>query len=88
MKLWAVTIERTIMVLAEDETKAEQAAIESEREESANEADFISARECKYVGDVPKLWRDCIPYGGPDGPLRDLNCLQVLEHHSASAKPT
>ena len=92
MKLWAVNIERTIMVMAESETDAEQLANESEREECINYPDFVSARECKYLGDVPKIWRDCIPYGSSD----DRNCQQIIEkvepfvhgQHSSAGAPT
>ena len=82
MKLWAVIIERTIMVLADDDRKAERVAQDSERDEMMTaEPDFINAIEVKDRIRIPKVWRDCIPYGGID----DRNCEQIFE--SSESEP-
>lgn len=83
MKLWAVTIERTIMVLADSDTEAEQLAQEKEREECLNDPDFLTAIEANDLMRVPPPWRDCIPYGGTD----DLNCQQILESAATVEAP-
>jgi hypothetical protein len=74
MKLWAVTIERTIMVVADDETQAEQLANENEREESMNDPDFVSVRQVLSPARIPEAWQGSLPYGG-DG---RTNCLDLL----------
>jgi len=60
MKIFVVDIQRSIMVVAEDERDAESVALSNEREESP---DLISAHEVKGLEQVPKEWRDTIPYG-------------------------
>jgi hypothetical protein len=84
MKLWEVTIERTIFVLADDEMAAEREAMKAESEEHYNDPSFVNAIEVTDLKRVPKDWRDSLPYGAPnDSPVRDMTCEQYL----ASQKP-
>lgn len=82
MKLWAVTIERTIMVMANDETQAEQLAHENEREETMNDPDFVSATEVLSPARIPEAWQSSLPYGG-DG---RTNCLDLLLKQLSEAR--
>lgn len=63
MKLYAVKIERVIMVVAGSKEDAERVAIRNEREEMFNEPEEVNAIECKTLGNVPVEWRKCYPYG-------------------------
>jgi hypothetical protein len=77
-KLYAVTIERTIMVVAENETAAEQLASEHEREETFSVADYVHALPVSTLSRVPKAWRECLPYGG-DGKTNCQDFISALK---------
>lgn len=63
MKLFAVRIERVVMVVAESDQQAQRVALTNEREEISNDPDFIDARPVTTLDQVPPEWRDCFPYG-------------------------
>lgn len=79
-QLYAVTIERTIMVMAESEDDAESLAERHERNELGNDPDLISTRLATDKRDIPPAWLDCFPYGG-DG---DQNCEQLFKSQATS----
>lgn len=59
MTLYAVTIERTLMVVAESEQEAEQIAYQHE----LHELGFAFAVEVENEEEVPLWWLDRMPYG-------------------------
>lgn len=71
-KLFKVEIERTVMVMAEDEKEAERLALYYEREEEA-ENTFLSV--VKDLSEVTDDWKESIPYGSED----DQTCEQLLK---------
>ena len=75
MKLWEVTIERAIFVLAETEREAEHVAERNEGEESYNPADCVWAREITDPKQISLPWRDSLPYGKNN----DLTCEEFLK---------
>ena len=79
MKLWEVTIERAIFVLAETEDDAEGIALKSEGEESYNPADFVNAREITNLKQVSTDWRDSLPYSDKYDSGINLTCEEFLK---------
>lgn len=79
-RLYNVSIERTIMVMADSEDDAERLALRSEREEISNEPDFVSANLVTGRPRIPEPWRDSLPYGGDD----DMTCAQIQASQSDS----
>ena len=78
MKLWEVTIERSLFVLAENARDAESIGVRNEREESYNSADFVNAIEITDLKRIPKEWRDSLPYSKKlDGEI-NLTCEEFL----------
>jgi len=75
MKLWQVTIERSILVVAETESEAEQLGTDHESDERYNDPDYVSVHEVTDIKRVPKDWRDGIPYGESG----DQTCKQFLD---------
>jgi hypothetical protein len=74
MKLYEVKIERSIMVMAESETKAAELGWYHEKDELDNDG-VLGAWQIENIQEVPPEWRDSIPYGGVD----DKTCAQILE---------
>lgn len=65
MKLYRVTIEREMLVAAEDERKALRVAERFERDEiTQTDADFIDAQEITDAATIPDDWRGSLPWGG------------------------
>jgi hypothetical protein len=62
MKLYKVTIERNLYVLAEDEDDAEIVALDYEGEAGWDDPAFISAQEIQSLDEVDEEWYDGIPY--------------------------
>ena len=81
MRLWRVTVERTIMVMADDERGAERAA-EYHMRDDDGDSDMIQAREMKSVEAIPKIGHDCIPWGGDR--KDDRTCAERLEPHTVA----
>lgn len=79
-RLFEVTIEKTIYVMADTEDEAE---VEAESIEAEEQGDAISCREIKGVEEVPEDWRDAIPWNVEDG---DLTIREILLQ-PASEKP-
>jgi hypothetical protein len=72
-KLFEVTIEKTIYVLADDEREAE---LEANTFESEEDGSVLACNEIRDPARVPNEWMDSIPYGeNPD----DLTIKQILE---------
>jgi len=67
-KLYSVTVERTIIVVADDEETAEELAEEGERNEVNNchDADHVSVVEVTSTSQIPNNWFTGMPYGGDD----------------------
>lgn len=61
LKLYAVEIERTLMVLAESEQEAEVIAERNEREEMMNGAEYVSASPATERN-IPQEWYGSHPY--------------------------
>ena len=78
MKLWCVTIERSIYVVAETEWQAERLGAKHEGDELFDEPNIVSAVEITDIKRVEKEWRDSLPYGGKN----DQTCVQILEGES------
>lgn len=74
-QLYAVTIERTIMVMAESEDAAGSLAEKHERNEMGNDPDLVVTQLVTQIHDIPAPWLDCIPYGG-DG---DQKCEEIFK---------
>jgi len=75
LKLYAVTIERVIVVMAKDERHAETEAEYYEKDEDG-EPELIHAREISSVEELPPPWRHSIPWGGDKEDER--TCAQRL----------
>jgi hypothetical protein len=72
-KLFEVSIEKTVYVLAEDEREAER---EAKTYEDEVDGDVLSCNEILDPVRVPNEWMDAIPFGdNPD----DLTVKQILE---------
>ena len=65
MKVFEVSIMKTIYVVAEDEREAE---IEAGTYESEEDGDIHVEREITAVEQIPEDWKDSYPYGG-DGEM-------------------
>lgn len=72
-RLFEVTIEKTIYVLAEDETEAE---LEADTFESEEDGTVLSCNEIRDPARVPNEWLDSIPYGDNHD---DLTVKEILE---------
>lgn len=72
-RLFEVTIEKTVYVLADDEREAELEAKTYEREEDGN---VLSCMEVRASTMVPNEWMRALPYG--DNP-EELTIEQILE---------
>ena len=81
-KLWAVTIERTILVVAEEPESAKDLACRSQHSELCNDPDSTYAREIHDPRAIPEEWRGSSPYG-PNG---GMSCERFLE--STKSVPT
>lgn len=67
MPLYEVVFERTMLVAADDENHAYSVAREFESESCRDyDADLVSINQIKAAKDIPKYWRNCIPYGSYD----------------------
>lgn len=62
-RLWRVTVEYTLLVVAETEREAETEA-EYYAGENGGEADMSIAHVVRTIEDVPNEWRNSIPFGG------------------------
>jgi hypothetical protein len=73
VRLWRVAMQRTLMVMAADESQAKQEA-EYYLWEDNGEPDKIVASAVSSIEDIPKKWRNGIPWGGDrndDRPCRE-----------------
>ena len=61
-KIFKVTVEFDIYVLAADSAEAEEIAERHAREELGNGLASYFPMECKTLDEVPKDDRDCLPY--------------------------
>jgi hypothetical protein len=77
MKLWEVTIERSIFVLAETDVTAAEIALHAESDESFNEPDFVNSIEIIDLKRVPTEWRSSLPYS-EDFKSNKLTCEEFL----------
>lgn len=70
MKIFEVSVMKTIYVLAETEREAE---LEAGTYESEEDGDIHVEREITAVDQIPEEWKDAYPYGG-DGEMsiRDI----------------
>lgn len=75
-RLWRVTVERTMMVVAADEREAEREAEYYAKEEDSL-ADMVAASLVSRVEDIPQEWRDSIPWGGDR--KDDRTCAERVE---------
>lgn len=72
-KLFEVTIQKTLYVLADDEREAEYEAKTFESDEEGSVYSCMEVADLKYV---PKEWKDGIAYGeNPD----ELSVKEILE---------
>lgn len=62
-RLWRVTVEYTLLVVADSEREAETEA-EYYAGEDGSEPDMSIARQVRTIEDVPNEWRNSIPFGG------------------------
>ena len=74
MPLYAVIIERTIVVEADSEEDALLAGMEHESEEAENEADHVQVIDVTKKEDIPQGWWNSYPYDG-DGEHTVLELL-------------
>jgi hypothetical protein len=77
-RLWRVTVERTIMVMAADDREAESEAKYYFCEDDGK-PDMISALAVSDVGEIPPKWRNGIPWGGDRND--DRTCRERVEPH-------
>ena len=80
MKLYVVEIERTMLVLAENEQEAEETAESCEQEEMHNFSATFRVMTAERRN-VPPQWLNAIPYGGSsDDTVRQImaaECMRV-----------
>jgi len=81
MELYNVRIERTIMVVAENENEAERLALIAESDEAGNVPDFINIVEVSSMIDIPKEWRDSLPYGECSVNGEELTCENFFNNN-------
>lgn len=68
MKLYKVTIERTLYVMAEDDAEAFLDAGRFEREAASDtDADLVTVDEVQPGDSVPAEWAKALPYGDYEG---------------------
>lgn len=80
-QLYAVTIERVIMVMAESEDDAESLAERHERDEIVNEPELVVTSLVDDIHDIPAPWLDSLPYGGDD----DRKCEEIFKSQATSS---
>lgn len=80
MKIFEVSVTKTIIVLAEDEREAE---LEAGTYESEEDGDVHVVGEITSMDQVPDQWKDALPYGG-DG---ELTIKQLLTPPEAPPPP-
>lgn len=70
-RLWRVTVEYELIVVADDEWRA---ALEGEfyAGEDGSEASSTMAHPIKSIEEVPQEWRDAIPFAGERGDERTV----------------
>lgn len=73
-KLFEVSIEKTIYVLAEDEHEAE---LEAKTYEGEEEADNLSIREVMGSNQIPREYMDTLPYGDHEG--KEMTLAEIME---------
>jgi hypothetical protein len=61
VKIFEVSVTKTILVLAEDEREAE---LEAGTYESEEDGDVHVVGEITSMDHVPEQWKDALPYGG------------------------
>jgi hypothetical protein len=64
MSLYAVTIERVIVLEADSEEEALAMATVYECQEAENDAESVDVHRVTKMEDVPGAWLGCYPYGG------------------------
>jgi len=62
-RLWRVTVEYELLVVADNKHEAETEA-EHYAGEDGSEPDMSIAHKVLTIEDVPNEWRNCIPFGG------------------------
>jgi ADP-ribose pyrophosphatase YjhB (NUDIX family) len=83
-RLFAVDVEKTVMVLAED---SQQAIRIAEREAQSDDAEFDAtyAKEVAEIKDVPRDWIDLYPYSGRNQECL-LTCGEIVEEYDLVRK--
>jgi hypothetical protein len=77
-KLYAVTIERVIMVMAEDEDAACDVALKFEYDNLDGYPDNCLADPVMSDCDIPKEWMDSVPYSYGRNDHDNRTCKQIL----------
>ena len=62
-RLWRVTVEYELIVMADDEREAESEG-EYYAGEDGSEPGIVVAHQIRKVEEIPKEWRQSIPFGG------------------------
>lgn len=81
-RLFEVTVEKTIYVLAEDEAEAE---LEAKTYEGEEDAENVMAREITSANQIPGEYMDTLPYGNDEGP--EMTLAQIMELPPPPAPP-
>lgn len=79
-RLFEVTVEKTMYVLAEDSDEAE---LEAKTYESEEDAQVLSAREITSADQIPQDCLDTLPWGNDEGP--ELTLAQIMEQPAPPA---
>jgi hypothetical protein len=82
-RLWRVTVEYTLLVVADNERQAEAEA-EYNAGEDGSEPDLTIAHEVRAIEDVPADWQDSIPFGGDRKDER--TCRERIASRSNAAR--
>src|SRR5579885_7671 len=80
--LYRVDIERTLLVIADDDELASEVALRNEHRESVNDPDSVTVRKISARQDVPQPWLECRPYA--DSHEGRLTVAQILERDAQS----
>jgi hypothetical protein len=84
-KLYCVTYETKIMVLADSAHDAEEEVRDDPQGCGVCEDDddtFLHATEVTEIAQCPEQWRGCIPYGPADDEEIDKTCSQILKERA------
>jgi len=86
-KLYKVSIERVIMVMASDEADAIEVGMRHERDECMNDPETVTSDEVKALRDIPNEWCISLPYGG-DGKTQCRDLAEALTSACSYADKT